>query len=1035
RLWVTTGTEVRAYDLATRALIVAIAVPGASAIAVDGVHHRVLVGDDQGQLRTIDTTPLDEVRRTGADAAGSISAREFMALDAPVQRLHVSGDGAAIVAITGSARAPSVAVVVIDAAAATETARLDLPSVAQLDDAGAGLVAAATPTGVAFIDTVAGTLTTTIAIDGPVHGIALVTNIDKDKLYASYDGPNGPRVAVLDAPGTGTAPTLKSSFELPGDTAGWVGYDAATQMVHVLGDRPDGSGATVYVVEPHADSVYEDAALPFEPTAIVLDQNQRYPSNDREQLLALDATGTTASVPIGQHAFAWRLPGVIAGVLMAVLLYLLARLLFRRREVAVFLAILIALDGMLFAQSRIGMNDAYVGLGIVAAYTLFAALWRSPGSRRRDWIAFALLMPLIGACLGFALASKWVAAYAIGALGILVLSRSALGRLLLIAGLVLITTALGYLAISVPPGQTGGNYLFLFMMVGLTLAAVAAIVIHPVAWSWEEQRLAIRGPAVLGAAIFLIAIATHRTESRLTLGGLAVTPMELAFGLVVLSAAIYSACVVVGRRGFGPLAVAPPRDDPASLLEPAAAAPAGWLRPGAAYGLPLAWTVLCLVVLPVALYVVSYLPWAAVENHRIVPGWPGGHTGQTLLDLTQEMYKYHNTLSSAHAASSPWWAWIFDFKPVWFYQESFAGGTSAAIYDAGNLIAWWLAIPAMAFAAWQAFARRNAALALVTIAFACQWIAWARIDRAAFQYHYYTSLPFVFLALAYFLAELWRGASRRTWLLARLAAAAAVLAPTALWLFHRPLCGFVRVTDVNPGSRACPTVIPDFVLSGRALAIAIVVGIGVLLVVRLLLSLAADAEEESGGGGRGERNGRGILGRLGIAVGAAVGVSIAFVVASVFFQETSIVTWVNVPVEPIALVVTLALLPIAAFVASARDARRFVVGVVLAIAGWFVIWYPNFAALPLPAALSNAYQGLLPTYVYPFQFPVSTIDRNVAGPSLIAPGPALLAATIVAVCLAVGYAAWVWRITVAERAYLDSRPLEDESTTLPEFPG
>ena len=33
----------------------------------------------------------------------------------------------------------------------------------------------------------------------------------------------------------------------------------------------------------------------------------------------------------------------------------------------------------------------------------------------------------------------------------------------------------------------------------------------------------------------------------------------------------------------------------------------------------------------------------------------------------------------------------------------------------------------------------------------------ARIDRAAFQYHYYTALPFVVLALAYFIAEIWHG--------------------------------------------------------------------------------------------------------------------------------------------------------------------------------------------------------------------------------------------------------------------------------------
>ena len=160
-------------------------------------------------------------------------------------------------------------------------------------------------------------------------------------------------------------------------------------MVHVLGTHAGRRGPTVYVIEPHANAVYADAALPFEPVALVLDENQRYPTlGPRAAPRLRRRRRGAATVDVGQHAFAWRLPGVLAGVLMAVLLYLLARLLFRRREVAVFLALLVALDGMLFAQSRIGMNDAYVGLGIVAAYTLFAALWRSPAARRRHWLAF-----------------------------------------------------------------------------------------------------------------------------------------------------------------------------------------------------------------------------------------------------------------------------------------------------------------------------------------------------------------------------------------------------------------------------------------------------------------------------------------------------------------------------------------------------------------------------------------------------------------------------------------------------------------------
>ena len=70
----------------------------------------------------------------------------------------------------------------------------------------------------------------------------------------------------------------------------------------------------------------------------------------------------------------------------------------------------------------------------------------------------------------------------------------------------------------------------------------------------------------------------------------------------------------------------------------------------------------------------------------------------------------------------------------------------------------------MAFVAYQAFKRQSLRLALILVGFLCQWISWARIDRAAFQYHYYTSLPFLFMALAYFIGEVWHGPSRRTWL-------------------------------------------------------------------------------------------------------------------------------------------------------------------------------------------------------------------------------------------------------------------------------
>jgi hypothetical protein len=923
-------------------------------------------------------------------------------------------------------------VVVIDAGAATEISRPTLRGVTQLtqgvsDDR----IAVATADGVAFINPNTGEVQNNLDLGGPVGGIVGINDIEDDPLYATVQTPDGPEIAVViakrNADPEKAVPSIRRTYTLPGERAGRAYFDLAARMVHVEGSvqgGPSNGQETVYVIEPHGDAVYADAQLPYVPRVMVMDDNQDYPSTDRQQLLALGDGGEVAAVQIGRHAYAWRVPGVIAGVLMALFLYVLARLLFQRRSVAVILGVVVLLDGMLFAQSRIGMNDSYVGLGIVAAYTIFAALWLHPGNSRRHWLAFLVGVPLMGGFLGFALASKWVAAFAIGGLGILSLVRSALGRLILICGLIALATALGYIAISVGPDSTaGGNYVFLVIMLAVVAAAVLANVTHPVAWTIEEQWFAIGAPAAVGILALAYGFSKGDAIRAIKLGPIEATPIELGMLAILGSGGVWAAFFVLGRLGFGPMAPAPAPDDPVALLEPPTEAPTGWLRLGAGYGLPAIWLFAGLVVLPLVLYVVSYVPWAMVEGHRIFDNWPPGHAGQTLLDLTfgpNGMYDYHNNLHSGHPASSPWWAWAFDLKPVWFYEEGFAGSTSASIYDSGNLVAWWLAVPAMGFVSWQAYRRRSAALALVAIGFFVQWLSWSRIDRAAFQYHYYTALPFLFLALAYFLAELWHGPSRRTWLLARLSAAAAVLGPFALWLFHRPLCAIVRVTDINPGSQACPTTIPDVNITPRAIAIAVVIGVGVLLLLRELLAMSDEDDPERLAAERAAGGWRAGLARVGLgsrwATAGLIGVvtSIAFLLVAGIFQDTEGMDLRGIPVEPIAAFVTLALSPVAAYVATARDARRFVLGAIGAMAFWFTLWYPNIAALPLPQALHNAYQGFLPTYLYPFQFWVNTEVRAQA-PPLLSLGPAVMLASVAFTAVVIGYSAWSWRIALAER--------------------
>ena len=68
------------------------------------------------------------------------------------------------------------------------------------------------------------------------------------------------------------------------------------------------------------------------------------------------------------------------------------------------------------------------------------------------------------------------------------------------------TAVLGYVGMSVPPGGTsGGNLIFMLLMIGLTLAAIVVSILHPIAWTVEEVRFAVGAPLVAGAALLLVA--------------------------------------------------------------------------------------------------------------------------------------------------------------------------------------------------------------------------------------------------------------------------------------------------------------------------------------------------------------------------------------------------------------------------------------------------------------------------------------------------------------------------------------------------
>jgi hypothetical protein len=177
-----------------------------------------------------------------------------------------------------------------------------------------------------------------------------------------------------------------------------------------------------------------------------------------------------------------------------------------------------------------------------------------------------------------------------------------------------------------------------------------------------------------------------------------------------------------------------------------------WYLPGELGGFAWPWVGAALLVIPLLVYFLTYVPYLQL-GHGIATVGQGPGYGWSLDELHSQMFGYHFGLQAGHAASSPWWSWPLDLKPVWFYSHSFDDRQMAVIYNGGNPILFWASVPAVLWGALMAWRRRSLALALVAAAFAFQYLPWIRIERATFQYHYLTAVLFSMIAVAYFVDE------------------------------------------------------------------------------------------------------------------------------------------------------------------------------------------------------------------------------------------------------------------------------------------
>lgn len=193
------------------------------------------------------------------------------------------------------------------------------------------------------------------------------------------------------------------------------------------------------------------------------------------------------------------------------------------------------------------------------------------------------------------------------------------------------------------------------------------------------------------------------------------------------------------------------------------------------------WCVLFFAVIPVAIYLLSYIPYMAYNSRRI----------KTISDYINEVWKsqigmlnYHSTknLGMDHPFYSPWWEWPTIGKPMYYATEQYLPKDTMmhySIFCFGNPVIWYGGLAALVCCAVRALINRRYILEkentrvwhlkttsrdprymFIFTGILAQYLPWVLVPRGTYIYHYFASLPFLMLALS-LCFDGWEGENRR----------------------------------------------------------------------------------------------------------------------------------------------------------------------------------------------------------------------------------------------------------------------------------
>ncbi len=156
------------------------------------------------------------------------------------------------------------------------------------------------------------------------------------------------------------------------------------------------------------------------------------------------------------------------------------------------------------------------------------------------------------------------------------------------------------------------------------------------------------------------------------------------------------------------------------------------------------------VAVPLCIYILSYIPFRDYSDRGLL---------ERAIYNQETMFGYHSTLNATHPYSSLWYQWPVMTRPTWYYSRIVTGawgegGIREGISAMGNPAVWWLGIPAALYMIYLLLKKKDKTAGFLLVGYLAQYFPWFFVTRITFIYHYFPSVIFVVLMIAYSLLQI-----------------------------------------------------------------------------------------------------------------------------------------------------------------------------------------------------------------------------------------------------------------------------------------